>query len=100
MRRITFHEEADLEMNEAALYYEKRSLNLGLAFLDEIEKASQRILADPRVYQSVGDEVRRARVGRFPFNILYVVESDDLIRVIAVAHQKRRPGYWRIRMGS
>jgi hypothetical protein len=50
MRRITFHEEADSEIYEAALYYEKRAPGLGLSFLDEVEKASQRILANPMAY--------------------------------------------------
>jgi len=98
MRRITFHEEADSEVYEAALYYEHRAPNLGLAFLDEIEKASQRILANPMAYQSVGDQVRQAPVARFPYSVLYALEPDDRIRVIAVAHQKRRPGYWRKRL--
>ncbi len=102
MRKITFHEEADSEVYEAAIYYEDSAPELGLAFLDEIEKASTLILANPMAYQSVGGEVRRALVARFPYSILYVIEPDDRIRVIAVAHQKRRPGYWRkrLQMGS
>ena len=87
-------------MCEAALYYEKRAPDLGLAFLDEVEKASRRILTNPRAYQTVGAEVRRALVARFPYSILYVIEPDDYIRVIAVAHHKRRPGYWRKRLLS
>jgi len=49
-------------------------------------------------YQSVGDEVRKAPVARFPYNVLYAIEPDERIRVIAVAHQKWRPGYWRKRL--
>ncbi len=98
MRKITFHEDADSEAHEAALYYEERATDLGLAFLDEIEKSSQRILANPLAYQRVGGEVRQAPVARFPYSILYVIEPDEHIRVIAVAHQKRRPGYWRERL--
>jgi plasmid stabilization system protein ParE len=94
MRKITFHEEADSEVYEAALYYEERANDLGLAFLDEVEKTSQRILANPMAYRRVGGEVRQALVARFPYSILYVIEPDECIRVIAVAHQKRRPGYW------
>ena len=67
---ITFHEEADSEVYEAALYYEGRAPNLGLAFLDETEKTSRRILADPMAYRSVGDEVRQAPVARFPYSVL------------------------------
>ena len=97
MRKITFHEEADSEVHEAALYYEERATELGLAFLNEIEKSSQRVLANPMAYQRVAEEVRQALVARFPYSILYVIEADEHIRVIAVAHLKRRPGYWRKR---
>jgi len=34
---------------------------------------------------------------RFPFSIVYYV-ADDTIRIVAVAHAKRRPGYWRTRV--
>jgi plasmid stabilization system protein ParE len=98
MQGITFHEEADREVSEAASYYEDRAPDLGFAFIDEIEKVLQRILARPMSYQSIGDEIRKAPVERFPHIILYVVEPDERIRVIAVAHQKRRPGYWRSRL--
>jgi plasmid stabilization system protein ParE len=97
MRKVTFHEEADSEIYEAAIYYEEKAADLGLLFLDEIEKAIIRILANPMAYPSVGDEVRQAIVSRFPYSILYVIESDEHLRVIAVAHQKRRPGYWNVR---
>jgi hypothetical protein len=70
MRKITFHEEADSEVCEAALYYEERAHDLGLAFLDEIEKTSQRVLANPMAYQSVGGEVRQALVAHFPYSVL------------------------------
>ena len=68
MRKITFHEEADSEVYEAALYYEERATDLGLAFLDEIEKTSEHILANPMAYQCVGGEVRQALVARFPYS--------------------------------
>jgi len=100
MRKISFHEDADSEVLEAAIYYEGRAPDLGLAFLDEVEKASERILANPLTYQFVGAEVRQAPIARFPYSVLYVVEAADHIRVIAVAHQKRRPGYWRKRLSQ
>ena len=97
MQEMTFHEEADVELQEAALYYEERAFDLGLTFLEEIYEATQRVLANPKAYKLVGDEVRQAPIRRFPYSILYVDEPDR-IRVIAVAHQKRRPGYWHGRL--
>lgn len=97
MWKVTFHEEAESEIYKAARYYEDRAADLGLAFLDEIEKTTQRISANPMTCQLVGNEIRQALVSRFPYSILFSIESSKHIRVIAVAHHKQRPGYWRER---
>jgi hypothetical protein len=34
---------------------------------------------------------------RFPFALVYRIAPDDSLRVLAVAHDKRKPGYWRSR---
>jgi len=35
-------------------------------------------------------------IKRFPYSLIHTI-ADDEIRVLAVAHQSRRPGYWRQR---
>lgn len=97
MKRITFHEEAEAEVIEAACYYEERSLGLGHSFLTKVKDAVNDIQANPDACQLVGDEVRRNLVQRFPYSVLYAIEKDR-IRVMAVAHHKRRPEYWRYRL--
>ncbi len=96
MMNLTFHVEAEAEVMEAARYYESRSLGLGASFLDKIENTMEEILATPTTYPLISKEVRQKLIDRFPYSFLYVIE-EDLIRVIAVAHQKRRPEYWRNR---
>lgn len=97
MRKATFHEDAFTEMNEAAQYYEERSSGLGLSFLDAVEEAVEKILENPKAYQIMGNEVRHKLLRRFPYSVLYVV-GQNRIRVMAIAHQKRRPGYWHYRL--
>jgi plasmid stabilization system protein ParE len=97
MRKVTLHEEADAEVNEAAKFYEERVPGLGLLFLAAVEEAVEKVLANPEAFQLVGDEIRHKLIRRFPYSLLYVTEPDR-IRVIAVAHQKRRPGYWSHRL--
>ena len=97
MRKVTLHEEADAEVNEAAKYYEERVPGLGLLFLAVVEEAVEKVLANPEAFQLVGDEIWHKLIRRFPYSLLYVIEPDR-IRVIAVAHQKRRPGYWSHRL--
>lgn len=96
MKTLTFHEEAESEVMEAAQYYESRSIGLGASFLDIIEKTIEEVRKNPTAYQLISKEVRRKVLDRFPYSFLYVIEG-DFIRVIAVAHQKRRPAYWRNR---
>jgi len=97
MTPATFHEDANLELNDAARYYEKITVGLGLSFLDAVEDAVDKILENPKSYQLVGGEIRRKPLARFPYSLLYVTEPDH-IRIVAVAHQKRRPGYWDYRL--
>jgi plasmid stabilization system protein ParE len=97
MKTVTFHAGADAEVTEAAQYYERRSAGLGLSFLREVEIAIEQIRANPEAYERVGDEIRRKLLKRFPYGVLYAVEQDR-IRIVAVAHHKRRPHYWRTRL--
>jgi plasmid stabilization system protein ParE len=99
VKPITFHREAETEVNEAARYYEDRSLGLGSDLLGEVERALNLISRDPEAYQRVGKRVRRRSLWRFPYNLIYAVYPDR-IRIVAFAHQKRRPFYWRKRQGD
>ncbi|MDD3584811.1 MAG: type II toxin-antitoxin system RelE/ParE family toxin [Kiritimatiellae bacterium] len=93
MKRVTFHEDADAELIEAARYYEARTPSLGLALLLDIEDAVEQIQANPEAFPLVGTEVRHKLLRRFPYSVMYAIEPDR-IRVVAVAHQRRRPSYW------
>ena len=91
--RLGFHAKADAEVTAAARYYEAQAEALGSSFLEELDAALERIKAHPQAAPSVGREIRRAILRRFPYSVFYAVEPDR-IRVLAVAHQKRRPNYW------
>jgi plasmid stabilization system protein ParE len=97
VKPTTFHPDADAEVGEAAQYYESRSTDLGLELLDEVTRALDQISANPDACQLIGIRVRRKPLWRFPYNLLYAVYPDR-IRIVAFAHQKRRPFYWRARL--
>ena len=82
------------ELNEAAAFYHARVPGLGEAFLDDVERAIETIQDNPRIGAAVGGRFRRTFIGRFPFSIIYA-ERDGEIVIVAVAHQRKRPGYWR-----
>ena len=83
-------------MIEASLFYEARSEGLGFEFLDGVERLIDLLCKHPKLGQSVGRRFRRAVLQRFPFSLIYSEELTEVV-IIAVAHQKRRPNYWRDR---
>lgn len=95
-RRIVFHPEAEDELHDATNYYDAESPGLGHAFLEDIERVIAQIVQYPESSPLVSKLVRRRPLRRFPYNILYLV-LPGAIRVLAIAHQKRRPFYWRDR---
>lgn len=97
MKLIGFHPEADAELTEAAQFYEGRQPGLGSDLLAEVERALGQILTHPEALQRIGRRARRKPLWRFPYNLIYAVYPDR-IRVVAFAHQKRRPYYWRKRL--
>ena len=99
MKLITFHPEALSEFTEVAEFYESRSEGLGFALLDEVERSLGQIASMPEACQLIGKRARRKPLLRFPYNLVYAVYPDR-IRVVAFAHQKRRPFYWRRRLNG
>jgi toxin ParE1/3/4 len=97
MKVIGFHPDADAEITDAARYYEVRTSALGLTFLTEVERALDQILMNPDASPKIGKRLRRKSLWRFPYNLVYTVYPDR-IRILACAHQKRRPFYWRKRL--
>ncbi len=93
-----FHPEAERELSEVALWYEERRPQLGDRFAVEVD----RVLGHVRAAPQGGTRWRQGpartwRLRRFPFVVAYVVESDEVV-IVAIAHTKRRPGYWQSRI--
>ena len=80
-------------MTEAALFYENEAAGLGVDFLDDVQRTINRLREHPESGHAVTGELRRGLVSRFPFSILYAIEPEYLL-IVAVAHQRRKPGYW------
>jgi plasmid stabilization system protein ParE len=88
---------AEEEMAEAALFYEAASSQLGSDFLDDVQRTVDRLRKFPQAGEAISSDLRRTLLHRFPFSLVYTIE-DNVIVVIAVAHQDRRPGYWQSRV--
>jgi plasmid stabilization system protein ParE len=96
---IVFLEPAQQELDEAVSFYNLQAEGLGNSFLIEAVAAIERIRRYPAGWHPLGSEVRRCRLRRFPYGLIYRVENDDVL-IIAVAHSHRQPFYWRDRAKS
>ena len=95
--RLEFHPEAELELIEAAVYYDKQVRGLGERFESEIRYATDLLLDQPEIGLLADPDLRKFILTRFPFTLYYSVTADGL-RIEAVAHQSRQPGYWKSRV--
>ncbi len=96
--RIRFHPGAAADLGSAGDWYELQLPGLASDLGDEVDRALDAIAEHPSTWPlwpgldpTLG--VRRLLLPRFPFAIAYLVEGDT-IAVLAVAHVRRRPGYW------
>lgn len=90
---VIFSESATSEVRHAAGYYEAEVEGLGKAFLTYVENSVEEIERFPLASRVIGRDFRRFLVPRFPYAIIYRVESDQIF-VAAVMHLKRKPFYW------
>ena len=93
--RIELHPEADAEFAAQVEYYERKEAGLGVRFYREVIAFFDWIAENPSLPR-LRKTYRRVNCKVFPFYIAYVFEG-DLVWVLAVAHGKKRPGYWRKR---
>ena len=86
--------EAERELIDGAIFYaEQANVDLGFAFIAEFERSLELLVAHPALGAPWRAKTRRLPLRRFPYSIIYRIKGDEL-RVIALAHQRRRPGYW------
>ncbi len=91
--KIRFLEPARDEFLAAVDFYEQQAAGLGDEFTAEVEQGLTTVEQTPQIGVPYIRNTRRLLLRRFPYNIVYIVESDAIV-IIAVAHQRRRPGYW------
>ena len=88
--------EAEAEIGEAFLWYFERSPIAADAFRTETLEAIDQIGTDALMWPEDEDAIRRHILRHFPYTVFYEIRGNT-VTVLAVAHQRRRPGYWRER---
>jgi plasmid stabilization system protein ParE len=100
--RVHLHPGAAADLTSAGDWYELQLPGLGLDLADEVQRGLNAIAEGPETWPTwpgigEGVGVRRFLLARFPFAVGYIVEADAVV-VLAVAHLRRRPGYWLARL--
>jgi plasmid stabilization system protein ParE len=96
--KARFHEEAEKEFLDASHEYAIESDELADEFEAEVQRGIELILDHPEMAPVIGRKHVRGKVlHRFPYTLVYAIERGR-VRLLAVAHQRRRPGYWALRV--
>ena len=93
MRTVRFLRPAEIEMLDAARYYELQGTGLGVDFLERTQSAVHDIGANPETWPVVRNNIRRRLIHRFPYCLLYRIEPEEVV-VLAAMHLHRHPDYW------
>ncbi len=93
MKPLELHPAATTEAEEAAAWYAERDPRVAQRFAEELDAALERIAEAPRRWPVYLHGTRRVRLTRFPYLVPYRDEPSRIL-VVAVAHAKRKPGYW------
>ena len=98
MKPHVFHPEAGEEYTQAVEYYAAIVPALGGRFRDEIERVIREVCLQPDRFFHISPPAQRALARKFPYSVIYL-DQPDRVWIVAVMHAKRRPGYWRERLG-
>ena len=93
--KISLHAQAELELVEGAAYYAREaSAEIASAFISEFERSAKLLGEFPKLGSTWRGRIRRLPLRRFPYTIVYYLRDSE-VRILAIAHQRRRPGFWR-----
>ena len=93
---VRLREEAELDLAEAASWYESQQIGLGHEFLDSVLEAMDHIGESPEAYPVVHRSTHRAVLSRFPFAVFYRIIESEVV-VVSVMHGSRHPARWKTR---
>jgi plasmid stabilization system protein ParE len=94
---VRFLAPAREEFLRAVTFYERQAPGLGAEFYDDTVRALDMVSSSPHSGAPFEGSMRRLLLQRFPYSIIYQAEEETIL-VVAVAHQRRRPGYWKDRL--
>jgi toxin ParE1/3/4 len=96
--RVNYHRLAREELYRAVDWYDARQVGLGDDLYADVEAALAVMRTFPDAQPSINARLRKIALSTFPYNLIYMRSGSDVLTIVAVAHMKRRPGYWQRRL--
>ena len=91
----SLHPQAEQELADAAAFYEERAgAALARTFLSEFERVATLLMQNPNLGTPADGPYRIYPLRRFPYSVVYR-SANEVLRILVVGHQHRRPSYWR-----
>ena len=97
MHPVIFTRAASAELIDAQDWYENEAPGLGRRFRQAVDAVIESMSASPRQFPVIYRNVRRALLRRFPYALMFVIDPDDTLTVIACFHGSRDPAHWQKR---
>lgn len=97
MRPVRYLEAAENELLAEVAYLEDALPGLGKRFFNEIKRAERLVGEFPEASEEIRPGIRKRLVRTFRFSLVYAIQPEEIV-IIAVAHPRRRPGYWTNRL--
>lgn len=94
---VKFQPLAESDLNDASAWYEGKQDDLGLAFLEEVDRCLSIVARKPMQFPVWEGNVRYVQTHRFPYRIFYFAEQERVV-VLAILHNKRDPAALRTRI--
>lgn len=91
---VSWHRNARREFDRAVNNYRSERRELGWRFRTAVLETVKRVQNDPTSYECLMPTIHRCRVTRFPYCVIFSVESDQEVLIVAIAHHHREPEYW------
>jgi len=95
--KYRYHPEAKGEFSDALGFYHEIDIELADRLNHEIARAIRTITDNPQIRRLRQNSWRRYNLNRFPYHLPYTIENDGIV-ILAIAHNSRKPGYWKDRI--
>jgi len=95
-KTIEYLSEARVDFDESFDWYAQRSVGAAIGFVSAVDEVIDQVTADPQRFPFTHGGCQYCLLNRYPFRVVFRDEPDQLV-IVAIAHAKRRPGYWHSR---